>query len=44
MEALDLPLGHVMTMINIRLITQGAKRGMTKEDQENDFWELLERE
>lgn len=42
-EALDMPLGHLMTLINLRSISQGAKRGKTRIDEEQEFWDFLAR-
>ena len=40
-EALDLPLGHLMTIINYRSIANGAKQGKTRTEEEA-FWDALD--
>lgn len=42
-ETLDLPLGHLLTLINLQSIANGAKRGKTLEDEEEEFWDFLSR-
>jgi hypothetical protein len=44
METLDLPLGHLLTLINLQSIANGAKRGKTREEEEEEFWDFLSRE
>ena len=41
-ETLDLPLGHLMTIINYKSIANGAKQGKTRSEEE-DFWAALSR-
>lgn len=43
-ETLDLPFGHLRTILNIDMIRSGqAKRKKTKFEEEQDFWEALSR-
>lgn len=43
-EALYLPVGRVLSLVNISLISSGkAKRAKTPAEEEKDFWKALER-
>ena len=43
-EALYLPVGRVLSLMNISLISSGkAKRAKTPLEEEQDFWKALER-
>lgn len=44
METLDLPFGHLRTLLNIDRIANGATRKKTQAEEELDFWDALSRE
>lgn len=43
-ETLDLPFGHLRTILNIDMIANGATRKKTQTEEELDFWDALSRE
>ena len=40
-EAMSLPFGQLLTIINIDLIAKGAKQGRTDAEEEDDFWRVM---